>query len=302
MSKEYKAYRQNIKAKIIETRNILRNKYFELFMNQGRCEGDCTDEDSWYVNYKFYEDGSVAVWNMAGMNIPGFASFAVQEYDYRMKFPRIVRLINESGASSEVIPNKPLEVNKDVVVIYYSPNRLPAKNIINYYIDRIVQVEMIINTNLNIQKMPFVIKGNNLNKDKIRDLMDKILNDEIVIGVDVNEKELIENLEVLQTGAPFIVDKLYAYEKGITNELLTYMGFNNISYEKKERLITDEANANNDFIEMSDDAHTDEIQRGFERVKKYLGFNIRYISKFDEIEQRDVQNSENEGGDENVEL
>ena len=41
------------------------------------------------------------------------------------------------------------------------------------------------------------------------------------------------------------------YKKQIWNELLTFLGINNLNLEKKERLITDEANADNELINFN---------------------------------------------------
>ena len=41
------------------------------------------------------------------------------------------------------------------------------------------------------------------------------------------------------------------YKKEIWNEALTYLGINNIMIDKKERLITDEANSNNELINLN---------------------------------------------------
>ena len=41
------------------------------------------------------------------------------------------------------------------------------------------------------------------------------------------------------------------YKKQIWNEALTFLGVNNLSNEKKERLITDEASSNNELINLN---------------------------------------------------
>lgn len=41
------------------------------------------------------------------------------------------------------------------------------------------------------------------------------------------------------------------YKKEIWNEALTFLGINNILVDKKERLITDEANSNNELINLN---------------------------------------------------
>ena len=60
-----------------------------------------------------------------------------------------------------------------------------------------------------------------------------------------------DTLKAIKTDAPYIADKLMEYKKEIWNEALTFLGINNLSLEKKERLITDEASSNNEVINMN---------------------------------------------------
>src|SRR5699024_10380240 len=54
--------------------------------------------------------------------------------------------------------------------------------------------------------------------------------------------------KVHTTGAPFHLDKIEQDRLDTLNEFLTYFGVNNININKKERLITNEANANDELI------------------------------------------------------
>ena len=58
----------------------------------------------------------------------------------------------------------------------------------------------------------------------------------------------INSIKSVNTNAPFIADKIMEYKKEIWNELLSFLGINNLATEKKERLITDEASSNNELI------------------------------------------------------
>ena len=58
-------------------------------------------------------------------------------------------------------------------------------------------------------------------------------------------------MKSLNTGAPYIADKVTEYKKEIWNEALEYLGINTMSIEKKERLITDEASSNNELINLN---------------------------------------------------
>lgn len=60
-----------------------------------------------------------------------------------------------------------------------------------------------------------------------------------------------ESIRSIKTDAPFVADKIMQYKKEIWNEALTFLGINNIMVDKKERLITDEANSNNELINLN---------------------------------------------------
>lgn len=278
--------------------NVLMDKYFEIFMNSGKFT-ELEDEQTYFANYMFWSVGGFAVWKLKHLDEIGLAPFSTSGWYNRYLTPTKIGLTQISGSYDPAIPTKMLTVNKDAVLIWYSPNHKPVKKIVESYVDRIVQVEMIINANLTAQKMPFLVKANSENVAKLNNLVKRILNDELVITTDI---EGASNIEVLQTATPLIVADLYNYRKELENELLTYLGFNTIPVEKKERLITDEAQANDDYIEASDDCHTDEIKRGCERVKKYLGYSLTYKSKFDELQARKEKEAKEDGGDQDVDV
>ena len=58
-------------------------------------------------------------------------------------------------------------------------------------------------------------------------------------------------LKAIKTDSPYIADKIIEYKKEIWNEALSFLGINNLTIEKKERMITDEANSNNELINMN---------------------------------------------------
>jgi hypothetical protein len=62
--------------------------------------------------------------------------------------------------------------------------------------------------------------------------------------------DLSNRLSVLKTDAPYLIDKLTTHKHEIWNECLTYLGINNTNVDKRERLITDEVNSNNELISL----------------------------------------------------
>ena len=115
---------------------------------------------------------------------------------------------------------------------------------------RLYEAERTCDVNIKAQKTPYILVGDESFKLTLKNLWNKIIGNEPVIFGD--KKQLSSDVvRSIKTEAPFIADKVMDYKKKIWNEALTYLGINNILEDKKERLITDEANSNNELINMN---------------------------------------------------
>ena len=74
------------------------------------------------------------------------------------------------------------------------------------------------------------------------------------------------------------------------------MGINNTPHEKAERLITDEANSNNQLISTCGDCFKDVIDQCCEDVKEVLGYTLTQEVK--EPKETEPQKETEDGGDE----
>ena len=79
-------------------------------------------------------------------------------------------------------------------------------------------------------------------------------------------------LRSINTNAPFVADKIMDYKKEIWNEALTFLGINNIVVDKKERLITDEANSNNELINLNLQSYLAPRQEACRQFNEKFGF------------------------------
>lgn len=88
---------------------------------------------------------------------------------------------------------------------------------------------------------------------KIANTLEEALSD-LTIGkpyVTINSSDLEAinvNQLVSELGSEFIADKVQELKRTYVNEFLTYIGINNANLNKRERLNSDEVNANNDEI------------------------------------------------------
>lgn len=99
----------------------------------------------------------------------------------------------------------------------------------------------------NTLKVPYVFKGTPEQVLSVKNIFEKIQANEPLL-IEEEEQDLLGKLEILNTNAPFILDKLQTDRAEIYNEFLTGFGINNVDIQKKERLVKSEADSNNELI------------------------------------------------------
>ena len=169
---------------------------------------------------------------------------------------------------------------------------LPTQQNILYYARRMAEIDDIIMQNLRQQRVPYLFATDENNSFSMKTLYDRIYQGEPAIFVD---KEMLngqpENIMVIPTTAPYLVDKLQIQKQEMERELLTFLGINN-TLEKKERLLQDETNSNNQFIKMSSDIGFKQRQLACEMMNEKFGLNVRVVETQDEFKEEENDNGQ----------
>lgn len=282
--KRYKDVDETIQRLVADVRNNLYNKYYNVWMSKFKWNGldeNNKEQQENYIMRKLWSDGKLALRNINNTGLLAMCPFAENSYNF-LDFPDTITLVNKRGVSESIIPSGLQVVNKDVAIVYCNPAHKSIEYVVNYFIDRIIQVEVLINNNLKIQNMPFVISVTEEDKDQFDDIINRILNNELVVFSSVGD---INKLQNFTTTAPFIVDKLKAYEVSLENELLTVLGIDNSGVQaKKAQMLVDEVNSNNDIINDYGQAIEDELKKWLDRANKVLNRNITIEAKSKPIE------------------
>ena len=139
---------------------------------------------------------------------------------------------------------------KECILVQNNWDRVPTSNTLELFAYRLYEAEQASLINIRSQKTPILI----LTDEKQRLTMENLYqqydgNRPVIFGDKSNLDE--SKLKAINTEAPFVADKIMEYKKEIWNEALTFLGINNIMIDKKERLITDEANSNNELINLN---------------------------------------------------
>ena len=259
-------------------------KYFNLFMGAYKFKG-ITYQQQDFILRKLWAEGKISAFIVEGTKLPKeavpsdvneypngmiafapFAPFAFDIYDW----PIQVNLIALRGA--KFIPTKPQIVNKDVVIGYAQKSKKSVLSIVDFYLTKIVDTEMTIRVQLKSHKAPWLVATTPENEEKLKNHFKRIESDEEVLYLSADE---VEALKVLSGGNVYIIDKLYQYKQALENELLTYLGIDNLGImEKKEHLTNDEVASNNDLINDHSDNFLSCLETFCESIRKVFGYEI----------------------------
>lgn len=135
----------------------------------------------------------------------------------------------------------------NTVFIMNNELMMPTRKTIELFAMRLYETEQTIYVNLKAQKTPVLLEGDKKTMLTLKNAyMQYDGNMPFIFGS--KTFELGSKLNALKTDAPYLIDKLEIHKHEIWDECLTYLGIDNANTDKKERLITDEVQSNNEII------------------------------------------------------
>lgn len=163
------------------------------------------------------------------------------------------------------------------------------KEYIEYFAQKMYEVDTVIRANINQQKYPWFIPCEPKLKNSIKLMYEKVDNLEPLILAD---KSIIsEGIQVLTTNTPYVADKLNEYKFELEREILTFLGLNN-NFEKKERLLTNEVDSNNQFIDANIEIQYKNRLIAQDYLNSKFGWNCKVIKVSQENKEVEIDDIE----------
>lgn len=128
---------------------------------------------------------------------------------------------------------------KNSVVVYDNVLRDSTMLVVDYYTNRLWNMDRTVDINVNAQKTPVLILGDEDNKLALKNAYQQFAGNMPVIFAYKN-KFNPDSIRVLKTDAPFVAPELNELKQSVWNDYLTAIGVPNVNIQKKERLISDE--------------------------------------------------------------
>lgn len=224
-----------------------------------------------FLEYCLYYFGQAALLNTATMgfiNTQATSSSSLNLYHLptQMHCYSLNIDLSRKVFNNMKVPENPEDYG---ILVQNNWKSIPTVSTLNLYAYRLANVERTCDVNLNAHKSPIIIKTTDKLLLTFQNLWQKWTGNQPMIMADKSLFEQDYPFEVINTNVPYIIDKLQDYKKEIWNEALTFLGINNILVDKKERLITQEANANNELINYN--------------LQSYLLFRKRACDNFNKL-------------------
>lgn len=172
----------------------------------------------------------------------------------------------------------------EVVRIKSNDISKPLITYVNYYVYLINEIEKISYQNLRQQRFPYIIAANKNTELTLRKIFEQLEEGKEAIVVDEKlNMSTDSSIKVLQTNAPYLLDKLRSEKNEVRAELYTILGINNSINNKKERLIVDEVNVNNGQILMNLELEYKHRLLAAEKINAKYNLNIKVEKVIDKL-------------------
>lgn len=266
------------------------NNIFRLWMNRYDFP-ELDRKQKRAILKELYNTGTVSCGKIKHLDGPEslyFVPYMTQEWDLYYE-PQVIRFMNLRGVP--FIDMDPQVVNESCAIGYANSGRNSIKTIVRFYIDRMVECELVLHNNLLTTQVPFLVNISPDQKLKAQDLIDKIFSFEPVLFTEGD----LNAIQALLTGAPWIADKIRGIFYDYQSQLYTILGIDNTKMDSSDKQfqLTEELDSN---IAEVNSYKTDIdicIQEFLDDIQEAFGITITKVDNL--IESKSIyDNSEEE--------
>lgn len=187
------------------------------------------DDDYGYINTLAADGGYI--------NIYGLPT-ELQCYSYRFNQRRSLYM-TDTGE----------EKGKECILVMNNYERVPTSATVTLFAYRLAEAQRTADVNIKAQRTPILITTDQKQFFTLKKMYEEYDGNTPAIFADKNVITP-DALKTLKTDAPYVAQDIMDYKREIWNEFLTFLGISNLS-EKRERLITNEVDSNNELINLN---------------------------------------------------
>lgn len=161
----------------------------------------------------------------------------------------------------------------DSVIIWNNMIRLPEYGRMMYYATKLAEIDRAIDVNVKGQKFPIAILCDEAQRLTLKNVYKQYDGNEPFIFGD-SSLDLNKALQAINTGSPFVADKLQDLKNNKWAEAMMCLGIPNSPTDKKERLVANEASVSQGGTLASRSSRLEMRKRACNEINRMFGLNI----------------------------
>ena len=161
---------------------------------------------------------------------------------------------------------------KNSVIIWNNMIRLPEYGRMMFYANKLYQIDRAIDVNVKGQRFPIAILCDEEQRLTMKNVYKQYDGNEPFIFGDKNLD--LNNIQVVNTGSPYVADKLQQLKNNIWSEAMMCLGIPNSPSEKKERLVANEAKVSQGGTLASRSSRLEMRKMACAEINKMFGLDI----------------------------
>lgn len=214
------------------------------------------DEDFGYLNTQCCSNGNLNIYYLP-------SSLNCYSFGYQKDRKLYTGVVNYDETGERIKTDQ-------CILVMNNWERIPTALTLELFAYRLYEAQRTADVNIMNSKTPILILTDENQKLALQNAYTQYSGNSPVIFADKNSG-LENSIKSIDTKVDFIADKITEYKKEIWNEALTFLGINNLKDDKKERLITDEANSNNELINLNLQSYLIPRQEACKQFNEYFG-------------------------------
>lgn len=269
------------------------NRFINMSVSMFEWSGLPETVDARYIEMMLYFYGAVVFFNddaIGFIALQGMPDNTIDIYGN----PLTWRGIGANGVqytgliTSETL--KAEDVMPNAVIIYNNYCKTGSVLDMKIYSERLANLDITTDINTAAQKTPVLITCDENERLSMLNLYKEYAGGAPVIYGSTAIRS--DSVQVLSTGAQFIGKDLQDVKAQIWNEALTALGVNNVTYQKKERMISDEVTRAQGGTIANRQSRLAMRQRAADQINKFFGLNVsvKYRDEYhisDEPDEKD---------------
>ena len=196
-------------------------------------------------------------------------------------------------------PGTKLELGKEAELLKLTPDYRGLIDIVNKFAEPLALIDTSINTSLINSKIPYYLFTQSKSAAEALKLMiDNANSGNTAIVANSAIKTAPDGSDVIQqlklfSANEYIIDKLLADHNVIIKNFDAEIGIPSVPYEKKERLVTDEANSRKLDSTARTRVWLDSLKSSCDLINAHFGLSLQPVLTTDEFEEKEGNANEN---------